>query len=156
MPSDRANYVIRSCALFLKSTDEYPSDYAIMPNWFTDLRAKFNSAAGMDELNTVEFIMSIEETFDVVMVGWQAERRITTPGQLIEWLCNEVALTQPNERATSMLNKIAARENWQNREQALSQWRRLGIAAVVNEIIRETTGTKSFTENTSFTDIFSS
>lgn len=125
-----------------------------MPSWFTELRKKLNDAAGtLDSLDVVEFTMVVEETFGVEFTDRVSEQ-LKTPGMLTEWLCNEVGLAPPNEKAMRLLRDIAAAENRPELTSELGRWHRVQIAAVVTKLLRDV-GAKSFTDDSPFTKIFS-
>jgi hypothetical protein len=125
-----------------------------MPNWLTTLRKKVNEAVGrLDSLDTVEFTLSIEETFGIEFADRVAQQ-LKAPAMLTEWLCNEIGLTRPNEKAIRLLRKIATAENRPELTRELGRWHRVQIAAVVTRLLQDI-GAKSFSDETPFTEIFS-
>ncbi len=104
----------------------------------------------MDSLDSVEIVIAIEETFDLVVPDEAAEG-MTTPRHIIEWVLPRVGGEVPNDAAVAWLKRIAAREHRSDSNDGLKQpWQRERVASVVREIIAEQTGNRAFDDDSAF------
>jgi hypothetical protein len=87
-----------------------------------------------DSLDTIEFVMLLEETFDLGSDGFP--QSATTPDQMVDALWRQVADQTPNRTASALLKKLALRDNQSNLEsQPGEPWRREQVEAVLRELL---------------------
>jgi len=129
----------------------------------SEIRAKANSFAkiwkslksslkAMDSLDSVEVVIAIEETFDVTISDRDAEA-MQTPRSVINWLLPRVQGHVPNDVARRCLLKLSERDSRTDLLKDIGEpWSAEQVIAVLRDIIVEETGTKNFTEDSTFKD----
>jgi acyl carrier protein len=120
-------------------------------SWVSQARKVLNEiAASMDSLDSVEVVIAVEKTFDVVITDEEAQG-MQTPRHILNWLLPRVGNRAPNKKALHMLERVSVRE-----KQAMlfrndgSCWSEEQVVAVLHEIIVEQTGTKDFHDDSPF------
>jgi hypothetical protein len=91
----------------------------------------------MDSLDTVEFVMMIEEVFGTDIPDSDAES-FCSPREIVDKLEQRFSNSRPNEAAKALLKKLAKDQARPELAEGLDgTWRREQIAAIVREFFRD-------------------
>jgi hypothetical protein len=90
---------------------------------------------GIDSLDLVEMVMTIEEIFGIDIPANDAEG-FGSPREIVDWLSLHLSNKRPNKRAIALLRGLAqSQERFELAEGLDGPWRREQIAAIIRELL---------------------
>jgi hypothetical protein len=91
---------------------------------------------GIDSLDLVEMVMTIEEIFGIDIPANDAEE-FGSPSEIVDWLELHLSNKRPNKRAIALLRGLAqSQERLELAEGLDGPWRREQIGAIIRELLR--------------------